>query len=149
MQAQDSSEGKKSKKSRQYPTPPTRSKASRLGIRKEFIDFLLDHDVSKLTFVDSRKLAERWRHDAFAQMAIPKTYAATFTSPIAFFPWFSLSVRSYMLLSSPTDGQWFTIREPRNVKCLSTSGRRCGRHPLPVLWLKHMLRVCWFVISRT
>jgi hypothetical protein len=45
MQAQNSSEGKKSKKGRQYPTPPTRSKASRLGITKEFINFLLDHDA--------------------------------------------------------------------------------------------------------
>jgi hypothetical protein len=48
MQAQNSSEGKESKKGRQYPTPPTRSKASRLGIAKEFIDFLLDHDAPSL-----------------------------------------------------------------------------------------------------
>jgi hypothetical protein len=45
MQAQHCSEGKKSKKGREYPTPPTGSKASGLGIAKEFIDFLLDHDV--------------------------------------------------------------------------------------------------------
>ena len=45
MQAQHSSEGEKSKKNRQNPAPPTRSKAGRLGIAKEFIDFLLAHDV--------------------------------------------------------------------------------------------------------
>jgi len=28
-----------------YPAPPTGSKPSGLGIAKEFIDFLLDHDV--------------------------------------------------------------------------------------------------------
>jgi hypothetical protein len=50
MQAQNSSEGKKSKKGRQYPTPPTCSKASRLGIPKDLINFLLDHDVSSLRF---------------------------------------------------------------------------------------------------
>jgi hypothetical protein len=44
MQAQNCSEGKKSKKGRQYPAPPACTKASRLGIAKEFIDFLLDHD---------------------------------------------------------------------------------------------------------
>jgi hypothetical protein len=46
MQAQNRTEGKKAKKGGQNPTPPTRPKASRLGITKEFIDFLLDHDVS-------------------------------------------------------------------------------------------------------
>jgi len=46
MQAQNSSEGKKSKKGRQYPTPPARSKAGRLGVAKKVIYFLLDHDVS-------------------------------------------------------------------------------------------------------
>jgi hypothetical protein len=46
MQAQNSTEGKKSKKRRQDPTPPARSKASRLGIPKEFIDSLLDHNAS-------------------------------------------------------------------------------------------------------
>ena len=46
MQAQNSAERKKSEKGRQYPAPPTRSKAGRLGIAKEFIDLLLDHDVS-------------------------------------------------------------------------------------------------------
>jgi hypothetical protein len=45
MQAQNSSEGKKSKKGRQYPAPPARAKASRLGIAKKFINFLLEHDV--------------------------------------------------------------------------------------------------------
>jgi len=48
MQAQNASERKKSKKGRQYPTPPTGSKASRLGITKEFINFLLDHDEANL-----------------------------------------------------------------------------------------------------
>src|SRR5882672_9413594 len=48
MQAQNASERKKSKKGRQYPTPPTRSKASRLGITKKFINFLLDHDEAHL-----------------------------------------------------------------------------------------------------
>jgi hypothetical protein len=43
MQAQNSSEGKKSKKGRQYPAPPARSKAGRLVITKEFVNFLLDH----------------------------------------------------------------------------------------------------------
>jgi len=47
MQAQDSSECKKSKKGRQYPAPPAGSKASGLGIAKEFINFLLDHDGSR------------------------------------------------------------------------------------------------------
>jgi len=45
MQAQNSPEGKESEKDRQYPTPPTCSKASRFGITKKIIDFLLDHDV--------------------------------------------------------------------------------------------------------
>jgi hypothetical protein len=45
MQAQNSSEGKKSKKGRQYPTPPARSKASGLGITKESVNFLFDHDA--------------------------------------------------------------------------------------------------------
>jgi len=45
MQAQNSSEWKKSKEGWQYPAPPTRSKASRLGITEEFINFVLDHDV--------------------------------------------------------------------------------------------------------
>jgi len=36
------------KKNRQDPAPPTRSKAGRLGIAKEFIDLLLEHDVSSL-----------------------------------------------------------------------------------------------------
>src|SRR5258706_12632946 len=48
MQAQNASERKKSKKGLQYPTPPTGSKASRLGITKEFINFLLDHDEANL-----------------------------------------------------------------------------------------------------
>src|SRR6266478_4182106 len=48
MQAQNASERKKSKKRRQYPTPPTGSKASRFGITKEFINFLLDHDEDNL-----------------------------------------------------------------------------------------------------
>ena len=67
MQAQNSSEGKKSKKSRQDPAPPTRSEAGRLGIAKEFIDFLLAHDVSSLR---SPTHASHWkesRRSAFAQ----------------------------------------------------------------------------------
>jgi hypothetical protein len=46
MQAQNSPEGEKSEKGGQYPAPPARSKAGRLGIAKKFINFLLDHDVS-------------------------------------------------------------------------------------------------------
>jgi hypothetical protein len=46
MQAQNSTEGKKSKKSRQYPAPPARPKASSVGIPKEFVDPLLDHNAS-------------------------------------------------------------------------------------------------------
>jgi len=49
MQAENSSEGKKPKKGGQYPTPPARSKASRLGIAKECINFLLEHNVYKFT----------------------------------------------------------------------------------------------------
>ena len=45
MQAQNSSEGKKSKKDGQYPAPPARSEASGLGIAKELVDFLLEHVV--------------------------------------------------------------------------------------------------------
>jgi hypothetical protein len=45
MQAQNSAERKKSKKGGQYPAPPARSKASRLVVTKEFINFLLDHGV--------------------------------------------------------------------------------------------------------
>jgi hypothetical protein len=48
MQAQNASERKKSKKGRQYPTPPTGSKASGLGITKELINFLLDQDEANL-----------------------------------------------------------------------------------------------------
>jgi hypothetical protein len=48
MEAQNASERKKSKKGRQYPTPPTGSKASRLGITKKFINFLLEHDEANL-----------------------------------------------------------------------------------------------------
>src|SRR5579859_6835517 len=47
MEAQDATEGKKSKKDGQYSTPPTRSKTGGLGIAEEFINFLLDHDVSQ------------------------------------------------------------------------------------------------------
>jgi hypothetical protein len=81
MQAQNSAKGKKSKKGRQYPAPPARSKAGRLVITKEFINFLLDHDLLKLTSLDSRRLVARWRQDALAQKAIPKTYDAPSTSP--------------------------------------------------------------------
>ena len=48
MQAQNASERKKSKKGRQYPTPPTGSKASGLAITKKFVNFLLDHDEANL-----------------------------------------------------------------------------------------------------
>jgi hypothetical protein len=48
MQAQNCSEGKKSKKGGQYPAPPASSQSGRLGITKEFIDLLLDHDVPSL-----------------------------------------------------------------------------------------------------
>ena len=63
MQAQNSSERKKSKKGRQYPAPPTGSKATRLGITKKFINFLLDHDVTSLGAFDSWKPEERYRYD--------------------------------------------------------------------------------------
>jgi len=46
MQAQNSAEREKSKKGRQYAAPPTGSKASRVGIAKEFVDLLLDQDAS-------------------------------------------------------------------------------------------------------
>ena len=50
MQAENSSKGKKSKKGRQYSTPPASPKAGRLGIAKELInllfeDLLLNHDA--------------------------------------------------------------------------------------------------------
>jgi len=45
VQTQDRAEGKKSQKRGQYSAPPTSSKAGSLGIAKELIDFLLDHDV--------------------------------------------------------------------------------------------------------
>jgi len=45
MQAKNSSERKKSEKGGQHPAPPAGSKAGSLGIPKEFIDSLLDHDV--------------------------------------------------------------------------------------------------------
>ncbi len=45
MEAENSSEGKKAKKGGHYPAPPTRSKASRIGITKEFVESLLEHDV--------------------------------------------------------------------------------------------------------
>jgi hypothetical protein len=57
MQAQNCSEGKKTEKGRQYPTPPTGSKAGGLGIAKEFVNLLLDHDVSQFTF---RLSSEQW-----------------------------------------------------------------------------------------
>src|SRR5580704_14692842 len=50
MQAENAAEREKSKKDRQYPTPPARSKASGLGVSKELINFLLDHDVPSLRF---------------------------------------------------------------------------------------------------
>ncbi len=45
MQAQDRSERQKPKKRRQHAAPPAGSKAGGLGIAKEFIDLLLDHDA--------------------------------------------------------------------------------------------------------
>jgi hypothetical protein len=48
MQAQNSAEGKKTKKGGQYPAPPARSKAGRVGITKELVDLLLEHDVPSL-----------------------------------------------------------------------------------------------------
>jgi hypothetical protein len=48
MQAENAAEREKSEKDRQYPAPPARSKAGRLGVSKELINFLLDHDVPSL-----------------------------------------------------------------------------------------------------
>ena len=50
MQAENAAEGQKSKKDRQYPAPPAGSKAGRLGISKELVDFLLDHVAPSLRF---------------------------------------------------------------------------------------------------
>jgi hypothetical protein len=58
VEAQNSAERKKSKKDGQYPAPPARSKASRLGIAKKLIDFLLEHDVSSLR---SSTHASHWK----------------------------------------------------------------------------------------
>ena len=66
MQAQNTAEEKKSKKGRQNPAPPAGSKAGGLGIAKEFVDFLLEHDVFQFTFPAPCKLFERFRYDAFA-----------------------------------------------------------------------------------
>ena len=54
MQAQNSAEGKKSKKDCQYTAPPPRSKPGSLRIAKKFIDLLLDHNVSSLRSLASR-----------------------------------------------------------------------------------------------
>lgn len=59
MQAQNATEREKSAKNGQYPTPPARSKAGRVGIAKECIDFLLDHRVSSLL---SSTHASYWKH---------------------------------------------------------------------------------------
>jgi hypothetical protein len=48
MQAENAAEREKSKKNRQYATPPARSKASGLGIAKKFLDFLLEHSAPSL-----------------------------------------------------------------------------------------------------
>jgi len=56
MQAQDSAEGKKSEEGGQDPTPPAGAKASRLGIAKEFVDLLFDHDVPQFTILNSGEL---------------------------------------------------------------------------------------------
>ena len=66
MQTQNSAEREKPKKGRQNPAPPAGSKAGGLGIAKEFINFLLEHDVFQFTFLGSAKLLERCRYDAFA-----------------------------------------------------------------------------------
>ena len=58
MQAENAAEREKSKKGRQNPTPPARSKASRLGIAKKFINFLLDQDASSLR---SSTHANHWK----------------------------------------------------------------------------------------
>ena len=56
MQAQNSSEGKESKKCRQYSAPPTGPKTGLLSVAKEFIDFLLDHDASRLRPLNAREI---------------------------------------------------------------------------------------------
>ena len=66
MQAQHAAESEESKKDGQYPAPPAGSKAGGLGIAKEFVDFLLEHDVFQFTFPGLRRLLERWRYDGFA-----------------------------------------------------------------------------------
>jgi len=48
VQAENATERQKSKKDRQYAAPPARSEAGGLGIAKEFVDFLLEHDASSL-----------------------------------------------------------------------------------------------------
>src|SRR6516225_1027657 len=53
MQAQYPAEGKKAEEGRQYPAPPTRSKAGGLGITEEPVDFLLDHDTPSLSLRSS------------------------------------------------------------------------------------------------
>jgi hypothetical protein len=54
-QAQNSSEGKKSAEGGQYPAPPTGPKTSGVGIAKDLIDLLLDHDVSAFKSLDGRE----------------------------------------------------------------------------------------------
>jgi len=48
MQTQNSAEREKSKKGRQDPAPPPGSKAGGIDIAKEFVDFLLEHDIFSL-----------------------------------------------------------------------------------------------------
>jgi hypothetical protein len=64
MQAQNSAERKKPEKGRQNPAPPTGSKGGGIGIAKEFVDFLLEHDVFQFTFLDRGKPLERCRFAA-------------------------------------------------------------------------------------
>src|SRR5215813_5571202 len=53
MQAQYPAEGKKAEEGRQYPAPPTRSKAGGLGITEKSVDFLLDHNAPSLSLRSS------------------------------------------------------------------------------------------------
>src|SRR5215468_9744056 len=46
MEAQDSSEREKSKKDGQHSTPPTCAKSGRIGVAKEFVNFLFDQGGS-------------------------------------------------------------------------------------------------------
>src|SRR5262249_40251832 len=45
--------GKNAEEGRQYPAPPTRSKAGGLGITEESVDLLLDHNAPSLSLGSS------------------------------------------------------------------------------------------------